>query len=178
MRFELASPPAIPLPLPTTQVIIIVGWWGGRAGWHRLFKLRHYRSLIFVLALQGIKCVGRKQHGGLGGIHRLDAFKGVEIRHQSGISCILRQAGEAPGGIGGDGLKLCPGSFLGLLQSIFLLRKALTDTATASRYIITLPGIGYQLGVAVARDRREFAEAAAMNSSVKTCTLWSGGKSE
>ena len=35
-----------------------------------------------------------------------------------------------------------------LTQSVFLLRKALTDTASASRYIITLPGIGYQLGVA------------------------------
>jgi DNA-binding winged helix-turn-helix (wHTH) protein len=35
-----------------------------------------------------------------------------------------------------------------LTQSIFLLRKALSDTASASRYIITLPGIGYQLGVA------------------------------
>jgi DNA-binding winged helix-turn-helix (wHTH) protein/Tol biopolymer transport system component len=35
-----------------------------------------------------------------------------------------------------------------LTQSVFLLRKALTETASASRYIITLPGIGYQLGVA------------------------------
>jgi DNA-binding winged helix-turn-helix (wHTH) protein/Tol biopolymer transport system component len=35
-----------------------------------------------------------------------------------------------------------------LTQSVFLLRKALTDTASGSRYIITLPGIGYQLGVA------------------------------
>ena len=35
-----------------------------------------------------------------------------------------------------------------LTQSVFLLRKAFTETASASRYIITLPGIGYQLGVA------------------------------
>jgi DNA-binding winged helix-turn-helix (wHTH) protein len=34
-----------------------------------------------------------------------------------------------------------------LTQSIFLLRKALQDKAAASRYIITVPGRGYQLGV-------------------------------
>ena len=35
-----------------------------------------------------------------------------------------------------------------LTQSVFMLRKALTDTASGSRYIVTLPGVGYQLGVA------------------------------
>jgi DNA-binding winged helix-turn-helix (wHTH) protein/Tol biopolymer transport system component len=34
-----------------------------------------------------------------------------------------------------------------LTQSVFLLRKALTDTVTGRRYIVTLPGVGYQLGV-------------------------------
>lgn len=34
-----------------------------------------------------------------------------------------------------------------LTQSIFLLRKALGDKASGSRYVITLPGVGYQLGV-------------------------------
>ena len=43
-----------------------------------------------------------------------------------------------------------PGAFVeesNLTQSVFLLRKALTDTASGSRYIVTLPGVGYQLGV-------------------------------
>jgi DNA-binding winged helix-turn-helix (wHTH) protein/Tol biopolymer transport system component len=35
-----------------------------------------------------------------------------------------------------------------LTQSVFLLRRALADSASGSRYIITLPGVGYQLGVA------------------------------
>jgi DNA-binding winged helix-turn-helix (wHTH) protein/Tol biopolymer transport system component len=34
-----------------------------------------------------------------------------------------------------------------LTQSIFLLRKAFTDKAAGSRFIVTIPGIGYQLGV-------------------------------
>jgi len=34
-----------------------------------------------------------------------------------------------------------------LTQSIFLLRKALADRASGARYILTLPGVGYQLGV-------------------------------
>jgi DNA-binding winged helix-turn-helix (wHTH) protein/Tol biopolymer transport system component len=34
-----------------------------------------------------------------------------------------------------------------LTQCIFLLRKAFTDKASGSRYIITLPAVGYQLGV-------------------------------
>jgi DNA-binding winged helix-turn-helix (wHTH) protein/Tol biopolymer transport system component len=34
-----------------------------------------------------------------------------------------------------------------LTQSVFLLRKALTDTVSGNRYVITLPGVGYQLGV-------------------------------
>jgi DNA-binding winged helix-turn-helix (wHTH) protein/Tol biopolymer transport system component len=36
-----------------------------------------------------------------------------------------------------------------LTQSIFLLRKALQDKAAGGRYIVTVPGRGYQLGVAV-----------------------------
>ena len=35
-----------------------------------------------------------------------------------------------------------------LTQSIFLLRKAFSDKASGSRYIVTVPGRGYQLGVA------------------------------
>ena len=34
-----------------------------------------------------------------------------------------------------------------LTQSIFLLRKAFSDKANGSRYIVTVPGRGYQLGV-------------------------------
>ena len=34
-----------------------------------------------------------------------------------------------------------------LTQSIFLLRKAFSDKASGSRYIVTVPGRGYQLGV-------------------------------
>jgi DNA-binding winged helix-turn-helix (wHTH) protein/Tol biopolymer transport system component len=35
-----------------------------------------------------------------------------------------------------------------LAQSVFLLRKALGDSASGRRYVLTLPGVGYQLGVA------------------------------
>ncbi len=48
-----------------------------------------------------------------------------------------------------------------LTQSIFLLRKAFSDKATGSRYIVTVPGRGYQLGVVpiALGSPRAFAEA-------------------
>ena len=60
-----------------------------------------------------------------------------------------------------------PDSFVeegNLTQNIFLLRKALNNPREDSRYIVTLPGRGYQFGVPVIIEEQPQSEPAQMDS--------------